>query len=109
VCVHFPLLPGDSTCLLFLFNSDARSGQVVDERIRPTLECGAAVGSSKPVLMVVDEIDGATGGGETVCCYLLFFIVIFASRLTFFLRLIVDVWICPEANTTDTGESEKET
>ena len=41
--------------------SDARSGQVVDERIRPALETGYAVGSSKPVLVVIDEIDGATG------------------------------------------------
>lgn len=41
--------------------SDARSGQVVDERIRPALESGYAVGSSMPVLVVIDEIDGATG------------------------------------------------
>ena len=41
--------------------SDARSGQVVEERIRPALESGYAVGSSKPVLIVIDEIDGATG------------------------------------------------
>ncbi|KAI0302221.1 P-loop containing nucleoside triphosphate hydrolase protein [Russula brevipes] len=41
--------------------SDARSGQVVDGRIRPALEAGYAVGSSKPVLVVIDEIDGATG------------------------------------------------
>ena len=41
--------------------SDARSGQVVDERIRPALEAGYAVGNSKPVLVVIDEIDGATG------------------------------------------------
>jgi chromosome transmission fidelity protein 18 len=33
----------------------------VDERIRPALESGYAVGSSKPVLVVIDEIDGATG------------------------------------------------
>jgi hypothetical protein len=46
--------------------SDARSGQVVDDRIRPALESGAAVGSKKPVLLVVDEIDGATGGGDNV-------------------------------------------
>ncbi|KAF8590060.1 P-loop containing nucleoside triphosphate hydrolase protein [Ramaria rubella] len=44
--------------------SDARSGQVVDDRIRPALESGAAVGSKKPVLLVVDEIDGATGGSD---------------------------------------------
>ncbi|KAF9036642.1 hypothetical protein BJ165DRAFT_1504858 [Panaeolus papilionaceus] len=45
--------------------SDARSGQVVDDRIRPTLESGFAIGSTKPVLLVIDEIDGATGAGES--------------------------------------------
>ncbi|KAH7889597.1 P-loop containing nucleoside triphosphate hydrolase protein [Phlebopus sp. FC_14] len=43
--------------------SDMRSAQVIDDRIRPALESGAAVGSSKPVLLIIDEIDGATGGG----------------------------------------------
>ncbi|PPQ67464.1 hypothetical protein CVT24_011521 [Panaeolus cyanescens] len=45
--------------------SDARSGHVVDERIRPTLESGFAIGSTKPVLLVIDEIDGATGAGDS--------------------------------------------
>nr|GAT51056.1 predicted protein [Mycena chlorophos] len=44
--------------------SDARSGSVVDDRIRPALESGRAVGSTKPVLLVIDEIDGATGSGD---------------------------------------------
>ncbi|KAJ7940344.1 P-loop containing nucleoside triphosphate hydrolase protein [Mycena leptocephala] len=44
--------------------SDARSGSVIDDRIRPALESGCAVGSTKPVLLVIDEIDGATGAGE---------------------------------------------
>ncbi|KAG6820837.1 hypothetical protein H0H93_010664 [Arthromyces matolae] len=44
--------------------SDARSGSIVDDRIRPALESGLAVGSSKPVLLIIDEIDGATGAGE---------------------------------------------
>ncbi|EIW60316.1 P-loop containing nucleoside triphosphate hydrolase protein [Trametes versicolor FP-101664 SS1] len=44
--------------------SDARSAEVVDLRIRPALESGSKVGSSKPVLVVIDEIDGATGGSE---------------------------------------------
>ena len=46
--------------------SDARSGSVIDDRIRPALESGCAVGSTKPVLLVIDEIDGATGAGENV-------------------------------------------
>ncbi|KAH7911420.1 hypothetical protein BJ138DRAFT_925875 [Hygrophoropsis aurantiaca] len=45
--------------------SDARSAQVVDDRIRPTLEAGSAVGSTKPVLLIIDEIDGATGGDNS--------------------------------------------
>ena len=40
---------------------------MVDDRIRPALESGAGIGSSKPVLVVVDEIDGATGAGDNVC------------------------------------------
>lgn len=46
--------------------SDARSAQVVDDRIRPALESGSAIGSSKPVLIIIDEIDGATGGADNV-------------------------------------------
>ncbi|KAH9900888.1 P-loop containing nucleoside triphosphate hydrolase protein [Cubamyces lactineus] len=44
--------------------SDARSADVVDQRIRPALESGARVGSSRPYLVVIDEIDGATGGSD---------------------------------------------
>ncbi|KAF8556305.1 hypothetical protein OG21DRAFT_1409344, partial [Imleria badia] len=42
--------------------SDTRSAQSVDDRVRPILESGSAVGSTKPVLLIIDEIDGATGG-----------------------------------------------
>ena len=52
--------------IILNFRSDARSGSVVDDRIRPALESGFAVGSEKPVLLVIDEIDGATGTGENV-------------------------------------------
>lgn len=38
----------------------------MDDRIRPVLESGAGIGSSKPVLVIVDEIDGATGAGDSV-------------------------------------------
>ena len=44
--------------------SDARSASVIDDRIRPALETGSGVRSSKPVLVIIDEIDGATGGGD---------------------------------------------
>lgn len=57
--MFLPLL--SQTFRLMTLLSDARSGQVVDERIRPALESGYAVGSSMPVLVVIDEIDGATG------------------------------------------------
>ena len=46
--------------------SDARSADVVDDRIRPAIESGAKIGSSKPNLVVIDEIDGATGGSDNV-------------------------------------------
>jgi chromosome transmission fidelity protein 18 len=39
---------------------------VIDERIRPALESGSRINSSKPTLVIVDEIDGATGGGDNV-------------------------------------------
>ncbi|KAL1762152.1 P-loop containing nucleoside triphosphate hydrolase protein [Schizophyllum commune] len=45
--------------------SDARSGTEVEDRIRPALESGSAVGSKKPVLLVIDEIDGATGADNS--------------------------------------------
>lgn len=49
--------------------SDARSGHVIDERIRPTLEAGSRVGSKKPVCVIIDEIDGATGAGDNVALF----------------------------------------
>lgn len=39
------------------------------------MESGAAVGSKKPVLLVVDEIDGATGGGDNVCSPMLVYLM----------------------------------
>lgn len=65
--INARLVTSRITYLLILnFRSDARSGSVVDDRIRPALESGFAVGSAKPVLLVIDEIDGATGTGENV-------------------------------------------
>ena len=46
--------------------SDARTGSIIDDRVRPALESGYAVGSTKPVLLIIDEIDGATGAGDNV-------------------------------------------
>ncbi|KAF9484666.1 P-loop containing nucleoside triphosphate hydrolase protein [Pholiota conissans] len=45
--------------------SDARTGSIIDDRIRPALESGSAIGSTKPVLLVIDEVDGATGAGDS--------------------------------------------
>jgi chromosome transmission fidelity protein 18 len=53
-------------------SSDARTGNVIDDRIRPALEAGSRVGNSKPVLVVIDEIDGATGAGENVNNFFIF-------------------------------------
>ena len=49
-----------------LSQSDSRSGQIIDDRIRPALESGSAIGSKRPVCVVIDEIDGATGAGDNV-------------------------------------------
>ena len=49
-----------------LSGSDSRSAGTVEDRIRPALESGSKVGSKKPVLVVIDEIDGATGGNDHV-------------------------------------------
>lgn len=60
-------LPPDTCTDLYLYPSDARSGSIIDDRIRPALEAGKAVkGSGRPVLVVIDEIDGATGAGDNV-------------------------------------------
>jgi hypothetical protein len=41
--------------------SDARTGSIVEDKIKPALESGSGIRSTKPVLLVIDEIDGATG------------------------------------------------
>ena len=48
------------------FHSDARTGQVIEDRIQPALESGSAIGAKRPVCVVIDEIDGATGAGDNV-------------------------------------------
>ncbi|THH17123.1 hypothetical protein EW146_g3644 [Bondarzewia mesenterica] len=50
--------------------SDARSGQIVDDRIRPALESGFSIGSTRPNLVVIDEIDGATGAGDNATSFI---------------------------------------
>ncbi|KAH9950273.1 P-loop containing nucleoside triphosphate hydrolase protein [Amylocystis lapponica] len=44
--------------------SDARTATNFDQRVRPALESGYAIGSTKPIMVVIDEIDGATGGTD---------------------------------------------
>lgn len=51
--------------------SDDRTGKIVEERIRNALEstalnARAGLKGNKPTCVVVDEIDGAGGGGEGV-------------------------------------------
>lgn len=50
--------------------SDDRNAKVVTDRIRNALESTALTMSgasgSKPTCIIIDEIDGAGGGGETV-------------------------------------------
>lgn len=51
--------------------SDDRTGKVVEDRIRNALEstalnATAGMKGNRPTCVVVDEIDGAGGGGDTV-------------------------------------------
>jgi DNA polymerase III delta prime subunit len=50
--------------------SDDRSAKVVHERIRAALESTAltigGASSTRPTCVIIDEIDGATGGGDSV-------------------------------------------
>ena len=47
-------------------SSDSRSGQVIEDRVIPALDAGTGLASKKPVCVVIDEIDGATGAGDNV-------------------------------------------
>lgn len=42
--------------------SDARAASSVDETLRQALDTGSSIRGKKPTLVVLDEIDGATGG-----------------------------------------------
>lgn len=44
--------------------SDARTAADVEQRVRVALESDSLRGAGRPTLVVIDEIDGATGGGE---------------------------------------------
>jgi len=43
----------------------------VDDRIRPALETGQGIRSKRPVLVVIDEVDGATGENVSFVPFLL--------------------------------------
>lgn len=45
--------------------SDDRSGQVVQNKIRDILRWQSAL-NKKPNILIIDEVDGAIGGGEQV-------------------------------------------
>jgi len=53
--------------------SDDRSAATVSTRIKNAIEAGSGLASDgKPTCVIIDEIDGASGGGDTVraaCCY----------------------------------------
>lgn len=47
--------------------SDDRSAATVSTRIKNAIEAGSGLASDgKPTCVVIDEIDGASGGGDTV-------------------------------------------
>ena len=49
------------------FRSDDRSAATVTDRIQNAIDAGSGLRSrGKPICVVIDEIDGAAGGGDTV-------------------------------------------
>ena len=47
--------------------SDDRSATTVSTRIKNAIDAGTGLGSEgRPTCVVIDEIDGASGGGDTV-------------------------------------------
>lgn len=47
--------------------SDDRSAATVTDRIQNAIDAGSGLKSrGKPICVVIDEIDGAAGGGDTV-------------------------------------------
>ena len=46
--------------------SDARTAHDVEQRVRVALESDSLRGGGRPTLVLIDEVDGATGGGEGV-------------------------------------------
>lgn len=49
--------------------SDDRSAATVSVRIQNAIDAGSGLGSEgRPTAVVIDEIDGASGGGDTVSC-----------------------------------------
>lgn len=46
--------------------SDDRNAATVTTRIQNALDAGAGITSDRPTCVIIDEIDGATGGGDHV-------------------------------------------
>jgi chromosome transmission fidelity protein 18 len=56
--------------------SDDRNAATVTQRIKNAIDAGSGLGDGgRPVCVVIDEIDGATGGGDQVCIYWLALII----------------------------------
>jgi chromosome transmission fidelity protein 18 len=53
-----------------LSSSDDRNATTVTSRIQNALDSGSKFASKKPTLIVIDEIDGATGGGDQVSAHI---------------------------------------
>ena len=87
--------------LQLMHYSDARSADVVDQRIRPALESGARVGSSRPYLVVIDEIDGATGGSDNVRVFLPLTPYVDSPGMLVW-------WLHPQTHSADSGQAKKE-
>ncbi|BEI79796.1 hypothetical protein CcaverHIS002_0103250 [Cutaneotrichosporon cavernicola] len=47
--------------------SDDRNAATVTTRIQNAIDAGSGINSDRPTCVIIDEIDGATGGGDHVC------------------------------------------
>jgi chromosome transmission fidelity protein 18 len=46
--------------------SDDRNAGTVTTRIKNALDAGSGLNSDRPTCVIIDEIDGASGGGDAV-------------------------------------------
>ena len=62
--------------------SDDRSAATVTTRIKNAIDAGSGLGAEgKPTAVIIDEIDGASGGGDAVCLESMISMDVISQRL----------------------------